>query len=112
MARIRLGAYLVERGLVREADVEAALGVQASMGGLLGLILVRLGALSENDLLSALSDQLGLPVQTRETMPSPDQVEAFIEESRTNSAWWSERQAIAWRVQHTPLEGEAVEVDP
>ena len=97
MNRMRLGDYLVGEGLIRPADLDAALNVQASVGGLLGLVLVRLGSLSETDLLSALSRQLGFVVQAREEMPSPEQVEGFIEESRTSHGWWVDRQAVAWR---------------
>jgi hypothetical protein len=49
MVRLRLGEFLVQKNMVRDADVENALAVQSSVGGLLGLILVRLGALSESD---------------------------------------------------------------
>ncbi len=96
----RIGEILVERQLIRPADLTNALSVQEDVGGPLGLILVRLGALSENDLLAVLSEQLGLAVQTRETMPPPDLIDAFISETATASGWWSERQAVAWR--HTP----------
>ncbi|MDB5451939.1 MAG: hypothetical protein JWO33_517, partial [Caulobacteraceae bacterium] len=49
------------------------------------------------DLLAALSEQLNLPIQTKEEMPAPDELEAFLEETRTTHAWWVERQAVAWR---------------
>ncbi len=95
--RTRLGQHLVERGLVRPQDVEEALSVQRGSGGLLGQILVRLGSLSEPDLLSALSAQLELPLQPSEEMPAPEQVRAFIDESRATHAWWVARDAVAWR---------------
>jgi general secretion pathway protein E len=97
MSTQRLGEMLLARGLIRTADLDTALSIQSSMGGLLGQLLVRVGALSETDLLSVLSEQLGLPIQTKELMPSPAQLEAFLEETRTTHAWWSERQAVAWR---------------
>jgi general secretion pathway protein E len=97
MKRMRIGEFLVSEGLVRPADITAALQAQTSVGGLLGLVLVRIGAISENDLLAALSRQLGYPLQLREEMPSPVEVEAFITESQTSSGWWADRQAIAWR---------------
>lgn len=96
---MRLGDYLVAEGLVRPVDLDAALNVQSSVGGLLGLVLVRLGSLSETDLLAALSRQLSMRAQAREDMPSPAAVEAFIEESRTSHGWWVDRQAVAWRAQ-------------
>ena len=94
---MRLGELLIAKNLIRSSDLESALSLQASVGGLLGLILVRLGAVSESDLLATLSEQLGMPVQTREDMPSPAEVEAFLEDTRTTHAWWSEHQAVAWR---------------
>jgi general secretion pathway protein E len=96
MGSQRLGELLIAKGLIRQQDLDGALSVQASVGGLLGLILVRVGALSESDLLGVLSEQLNMPVQARDAMPSPSQVEAFIDETRTTHAWWSERQAVAW----------------
>jgi general secretion pathway protein E len=95
--RTRIGQYLVEKGLVRPQDVEEALSVQRSSGGLLGQILVRLGSLSEPDLLGALREQLGLPLQPTDEMPSPELVRAFIGESRTTHAWWVSRDAVVWR---------------
>ena len=95
--RIKLGQYLVQKGLVRPQDVEEALAVQANSGGLIGQIMVRLGSLSEPDLLNAVSESLGLPLQPSAEMPTPEVVRAFITESQTNHAWWVSRDAIAWR---------------
>ncbi len=107
MSTMRLGELLISRNMIRPADLEAALGVQASVGGLLGMILVRLGSLSESDLLQGLSEQLNLPIQARDEMPSPAQVEALLAETGTTHAWWVERQAVAWKTtQPAPLGAE------
>jgi general secretion pathway protein E len=66
MERMRLGEYLIAEGLIRPADLSNALNVQSSVGGLLGLVLVRLGSISESDLLLSLSRQMGFSVQVRE----------------------------------------------
>ena len=95
--RIRLGEVLVERGLVRPADIANALSLQAQNGGLIGLNLVRLGALSEAQLLDVLSEQLNLPVLAAEDGPAPDLVSAFLDEIGSPLAWWAEREAVAWR---------------
>ncbi len=95
--RPRLGELLVARGLVRPADVANALSLQAQNGGLLGLNLVRLGALSEAQLLDVLSEQLNLPVLAPEHGPSPDRVRAFMDQIGSPLAWWAEREAIVWR---------------
>jgi len=60
---LKIGELLVERGLIQESDLRKALHIQASGGGRLGAILVRIGALSEEVLLEeTLSEQLDLPV--------------------------------------------------
>lgn len=96
-ARPRLGELLVERGLVRPADVQNALAIQAGNGEPIGLNLVRLGALSEAQLLDVLSDQLELPVLTPDQSPNPDAVLAFLSEIGAPLEWWAARRAVAWR---------------
>lgn len=100
-ARLRLGEVLVERGLVRSADVTNALALQDQNGGLLGLNLVRLGAISEAQLLEVLSEQLGLPILLAEDGPRPDQVAGFLAEIRSPLSWWAEAEAVAWREDET-----------
>ena len=99
----RLGEILLERGLVRPADIANGLTLQAQNGGLLGLNLVRLGAISEVQLLDVLSEQLGLDILAPEDGPAPEQVAAFLSEIHSPLSWWAEREAIAWRV--APPEG-------
>jgi general secretion pathway protein E len=93
----RLGEVLVERGLVRPADIANALSLQAQNGGLIGLNLVRLGALSEAQLLDVLSEQLGLAVLLPEDGPAPERISTFLDEIRSPLGWWAEREAVAWR---------------
>ena len=62
ITRRRIGDLLVARGLVSERDRAAALTLQQEIGGLLGQLLTRIGALSEGDLLRALAEQLDIPV--------------------------------------------------
>lgn len=95
--RRRLGELLLDRGLVTAADVQNALSLQAQNGGLIGLNLVRLGALSEADLLQVLSEQLGLAVLTPEDAPAPDRIAAFLAQIGSPVSWWAEREAVAWR---------------
>ena len=93
----RLGEVLIERGMIRPADLANALTLQSQNGGLLGLNLVRLGAVSEAQLLDVLSDQLGFGVLAPENSPTPEQVASFLSEIRSPLNWWAEREAIAWR---------------
>ncbi|MBX9709151.1 MAG: hypothetical protein K2X61_14595, partial [Caulobacteraceae bacterium] len=95
--RVRLGELLVERGLVRPADVQNALAIQAGNGEPIGLNLVRLGALSEAQLLTVLSDQLDLPILAADETPDPAAIQAFFAEIGTPLDWWASRRAVAWR---------------
>ena len=95
--QLRLGEVLVERGLVRPADIANALSLQAQNGGLIGLNLVRLGALSEAQLLEVLSEQLNLPILAPEDSPAPANISAFLDEIRSPLGWWAEREAVVWR---------------
>ena len=97
MRRERLGELLQAGGLVTERDVAEALNLQARGGGLLGQALVRLGALSEADLLATLSEQLDAPVQSMEAAPAPEAVAAFVAESGSAPGWWLDRRAAPWR---------------
>lgn len=50
----RLGAFLIERGLIRALDLERALEIQRVAGGHLGTNLLELGVVQEADLLKAI----------------------------------------------------------
>jgi general secretion pathway protein E len=61
VARKRLGEILSEAGTVKPAAVEQALALQATEGGLLGELLVKAHACTEDDVLRGLGVQLGIP---------------------------------------------------
>lgn len=62
VARLRLGEMLVLRQLLKAEDLERALELQQDRGEKLGKILVDAGFAASRDVLSALSDQLHVPV--------------------------------------------------
>lgn len=93
----KIGEVLIDRGLIQPKDLQNALALQAQNGGLLGLNLVRLGAVSEIQLLDVLSELLSLPILTPEGGPRPDQIAAFLAEIRSPLNWWAENEAVAWR---------------
>ena len=97
-----LGELLIARGLVRASDIANALTFQAQNGNPLGLNLVRLGALSETQLLDVLSDQLGFQVLAPEDGPSPARVADFMAEIGSPLSWWASREAVAWRPEPEP----------
>ena len=92
-----IGRCLVERGSISPEDLERGLAFQARFGGRLGGVLVRLGALAENALLDALSEQLGLPVLSAEDMPADaPSVIATITRSGMPGEWWLDQEAAVW----------------
>ena len=100
---LAIGQMLLARGVISEDDLERGLAFQARFGGRLGAVLVRMGALSERDLLGALSDQLGLPVLDRADIPTdPAVILATIERSGQPAEWWLDQEAVVWE---DPIEG-------
>ena len=93
----RLGERLLARGAIRSADLERALELQAQMGGRLGSLLVRIGALSEEQLLEALSEQLALPLLGREVTLPLDPAEWGVPASDTDwNEWMLDQQVLVW----------------
>ena len=92
-----LGELLLEAGLVGAADLERALALQQRIGGRLGSVLMRTGALSEDNLLQVLSRQLGLPVMGRE-VPAPDEdvLRATAQQAAAGIDWLLDQQVLVW----------------
>jgi general secretion pathway protein E len=59
---MRLGEILIGRKLLEQDDLERALELQKERGDKLGKILIDLGFIAARDLLTALSEQLGVPL--------------------------------------------------
>ncbi len=70
--RLKLGAMLVESGLVTQLQIDDALRRQQQGGGRLGEVLVGSGLVSEDDLINALAGQMHLAVvDLRAITPNP-----------------------------------------
>ena len=67
---MRLGEILIERKLLTQEDVDRALELQRERGDKLGKILVDMGFIALRDVLSALSEQLQVPVLTIDGPPA------------------------------------------
>lgn len=91
-----LGDLLVERGLVTDRDLTQAIAAQKEVGGALGSTLVRLGALSENDLLEVLSEQTGFPIADSATLPAPSEVQTAVERTKASMPWLLSKDAVIW----------------
>ena len=93
-----LGELLLKRMAIRAADLDRALELQASVGGRLGSLLVRIGALSEEQLLEALSEQLDLPVLGREVALPLDPSEWGVAATELDwSEWMLDQQVLVWQ---------------
>ncbi|WP_391484017.1 GspE/PulE family protein [Allofranklinella schreckenbergeri] len=68
-SRHKLGELLVQAGKLGPRDLERALAAQQEMGGMLGRVLIRLGVVSEADLMPVLAQQLGVPLAKAEDYP-------------------------------------------
>jgi type IV pilus assembly protein PilB len=67
--RPQLGALLLEKGLVSEEQLDAALAERRANGGLLGETLVKLGFIFEDELARVLAEQAGVPFVNLDTIP-------------------------------------------
>jgi len=93
----RLGEMLVQAGLVDEPDVQRALEFQNRFGGELGAVLIRMGALSEESLLTTLSKQLELPIIDSKTIPADvNNFLDIIDKTSIDKEWWLDQELMAW----------------
>ena len=100
----RLGEMLIEAGFVTEQDVQRALEFQARLGGLLGAVLIRMGSLSEDNLLSILSKQLDIPVMDSKQIPQDiNLLLNTIEQSNIDEDWWLDQEVVAWETSEGTL---------
>jgi general secretion pathway protein E len=93
-----IGDSLHARGLVTQADLTQAARLQAEAGGLLGQALLRIGAVSEEDLLAAQSEQLGLSVmKAGDVSIDPDDYSRAITALGLTPRWLISRQCALWQ---------------
>ena len=90
-----LGQRLLARGAIRPVDLERALELQLGMGGRLGSLLVRIGALSEEQLLDALSEQSGIAIVGRD-VALPVAGEWTQPEGFPSQDWMLDQQILLW----------------
>lgn len=94
----RIGDILLERGFVTPVDLDRAARYQDEIGALFGQALLRLGAVSEDMLLSALSDQLDLPVLSPDQLPqSPLQYHQAAQTLGVSVDWLLLHDTVLWR---------------
>ncbi len=93
----RIGELLIERGLIQQDDIKKALQLQQSVGGRVGAGLVRMGAISEDALLDALSAQLDIPIaQSGVSLPDASELYAFAKTAPIDINWCIDNRVLLW----------------
>ena len=89
----------MQANLISEDDLDKSLYLQQSVGGRLGAILLRIGALSEDTLLKQLSQQLDLPVLGIEE-PLPDDIRVYecLLASEIEFDWFIDQSVVLWEL--------------
>ena len=94
-----IGDILHARGLVKQTDLAQAARLQAEAGGLLGQALLRIGAVSEEDLLIAQSEQLSLPIMANAKVSlNPEDYSRAMATLGLTARWLTSRQCAVWQV--------------
>lgn len=100
----RLGEMLIQAKLASENDVQRALEFQHRFGGKLGAVLIRMGSVSEDNLLTTLSQQLMLPIVNASEIPQEaSQLVQFIQQSGIEKDWWLDQEVVAWEKDESTL---------
>lgn len=92
-----LGQILLAQDAINSRDLDKALVAQQQMGGRLGALLMRSGALSETQLLQALHTQLQLPLLV-EDVPVPEgaQLQAGLAATGADLGWLLQNECALW----------------
>ena len=100
-----LGRLLVARSDVQPSDIEKAQQIQKSMGGLLGPLLVRTGAISEDVLLLRLAELLdAVYLRNPDDLPDSLEVYRFLSEAPIKLEWFLDNAVLMWtRGRRAPL---------
>lgn len=94
----KIGQILVDDFGVNSRDVDEAISLHRETGMLTGQALLRLGAVSEEKLLQALSGQLGLSIVSGGDLPADESnAMSTAVEAGISLRWLLSKEAIVWR---------------
>ncbi|MGR8934460.1 MAG: GspE/PulE family protein [Gammaproteobacteria bacterium] len=100
-----LGKLLLDKGLITASDLDKALYVQSQMGGRLGAILIRIGALSEDAILPILSEQLDMPLLNLKDLPgNARQMSEWLNNTGLEIDWWLDQEVLAWEAREKVIQ--------
>ncbi len=93
-----LGEELLRHGVISTIDLEKALAFHEKLGGKLTNILIRIGAVSEDRLLAALSSILKIPLWQRTDIPiNPESFHELAGTAGLEIDWWLDQEIFAWK---------------
>jgi len=96
MIRQAIGTLLQDRKLITPLDLDKALNFQRQFGGRVGSILVRMGALSEDALLSALAEQLDMSLLAGDELPSRADLVNAAQLGGLSLDWLVSQEILLW----------------
>jgi len=92
-----IGELLIKKQLVTEQDVDRALQLQPQLHARLGQILIRIGAISEDNLLPVLAGQLDIPLIDENLLPTTiTAIEQTAQQGNISLAWLLEQETLIW----------------
>ncbi len=101
---LRLGEMLIQANLANEQEIERALNFQTRFGGKLGAVLIRMGAISEDNLLSTLAKQLNLLVIQAKDIPiDVNRLLETIEKTNIEKDWWLDQEVVIWETEDNQI---------
>jgi len=93
-----LGELLLDRNAVQRGDLDKAEQIQRTVGGRVGAILVANGAVSEDVVLQAQSELLGIDyLRGDEDLPEDIDVYRFMADSPIKLDWFLDSASLLWR---------------
>ncbi len=93
---VRLEKSLLSSGKVQEDDINRAKVLQTSTGLQLAGALIRIGAISEDNMLQELSFQLGVKVLERKDLPGLQTIYKFMSSCDLNFDWFISKEVAIW----------------
>ncbi len=100
----KLGELLIEAGFIQQEELDKALKIQESVGGRLGAVLIRIGAVSEDSLLQVLSPQLDVPILLpQHHLPDDPTLFSFLSQSKIKFDWFIDQGVVIWPIDDNTL---------
>ena len=97
MIEKRIGELLVARGLVTAGDVDQAVSAQSEIGGYIGETLIKIGAVSEDDLVLVLAEQMGVSLLSQEEVPdATHQITDAAKMLALTPRWLNAQNSVLW----------------